>query len=336
MTISHPRFLEFVAPGVSKGRAIRWLARRMGVPLGQTLAIGDQWNDLEMLAEVGHGAAMPTAPAAVRAVARYVAPPVGEEGVAALDRIARPRPAEGGPRGVAPPVGRGGRRTRGRRRGLLMARIVADDPAGRAIAIEVLRDGGIVALPTDTVYGIAVALDTPGGIERLFEVKARPPDKGIVLLLDEVAQARRLGIMGPAAEALAAACWPGGLTLVVAQRPDVRLPDVLTAGSPTIGLRVPDHDAPRALARDLGPLPVTLGQPLRPARGSGRGRDRRALRALDRARPRRRASPSGGPASTVVDASGDRPRVLRPGAIPVARLGEILEAAGIAHDLASD
>ncbi len=84
VTISHPRFLEFVAPGVSKGRAIRWLARRLGVPLGQTLAIGDQWNDLEMLAEVGHGAAMPTAPAGVRAVARYIAPPVGEEGVAAL------------------------------------------------------------------------------------------------------------------------------------------------------------------------------------------------------------------------------------------------------------
>jgi hypothetical protein len=84
VTISHPRFLEFVAPGVSKGRAIRWLARRLRIPLGATLAIGDQWNDLEMLAEVGHGAAMPTAPAAVRAVARYLAPPVGEEGVAAL------------------------------------------------------------------------------------------------------------------------------------------------------------------------------------------------------------------------------------------------------------
>ena len=96
VTISHPRFLEFVAPGVSKGRAIRWLARRLGVPLGATLAIGDQWNDLEMLAEVGHGAAMPTAPAAVRAVARYVAPPVGEEGVAALIEslvLARPKAA---------------------------------------------------------------------------------------------------------------------------------------------------------------------------------------------------------------------------------------------------
>ena len=84
VTISHPRFLEFVAPGVSKGRAVRWLARRLGVPLGATLAIGDQWNDLEMLAEVGHGTAMPTAPRAVRAVARYVAPGVAEEGVARM------------------------------------------------------------------------------------------------------------------------------------------------------------------------------------------------------------------------------------------------------------
>ncbi|MBA2756070.1 MAG: HAD family phosphatase [Chloroflexi bacterium] len=84
VTISHPRFLEFVAPGVSKGRAVRWLARRLGVPLGATLAVGDQWNDLEMLAEVGHGAAMPSAPAEVLAVARYVAPPVTEEGPAQL------------------------------------------------------------------------------------------------------------------------------------------------------------------------------------------------------------------------------------------------------------
>lgn len=81
VTVSHPRFLEFVAPGVSKGRAVRWLARRLGVALGATLAIGDQWNDLEMLAEVGHGTAMPTSPLAVQAAARYIAPAVAHEGV---------------------------------------------------------------------------------------------------------------------------------------------------------------------------------------------------------------------------------------------------------------
>ena len=84
VTISHPRFLEFVAPGVSKGRAVRWLSRRLRIPLAATLAIGDQWNDLEMIAEVGHGTAMPTAPRAVRSVARYVAPPLADEGAAAM------------------------------------------------------------------------------------------------------------------------------------------------------------------------------------------------------------------------------------------------------------
>ena len=139
----------------------------------------------------------------------------------------------------------------------MTARVVPDDEAGRAEAIAVLEGGGVVALPTDTVYGIAVALGTPGGVERLFEVKHRPPDKGIMLLLADATQADTIGEMGPAAAALAAACWPGGLTVVVPRRPDVALPAALTGGAPTIGLRVPDHDAPRALARGVGPLPTT-------------------------------------------------------------------------------
>jgi Cof subfamily protein (haloacid dehalogenase superfamily) len=84
VTISHPRFLEFLAPGVSKLVGVRHLARRARVPLGRVLAIGDQFNDLEMIAGVGHGAAMPSAPAPVRAAARYVARPVDEEGAAQL------------------------------------------------------------------------------------------------------------------------------------------------------------------------------------------------------------------------------------------------------------
>jgi Cof subfamily protein (haloacid dehalogenase superfamily) len=84
VTISHPRFLEFLRPGVSKGAAVRWLARRAEVPLANVLAIGDQFNDLEMIAAAGHGAAMPHAPLPVRAAARYIAPPLVEEGVAEL------------------------------------------------------------------------------------------------------------------------------------------------------------------------------------------------------------------------------------------------------------
>ena len=84
VTVSHPEFLEFLAPGVSKGQAVRWLARRLGIPLDQSLAMGDQYNDLEMIEATGHGVAMPSAPAGVQAVARYIAPPVEEEGAAQI------------------------------------------------------------------------------------------------------------------------------------------------------------------------------------------------------------------------------------------------------------
>ncbi len=84
VTLSHPRFLEFLRPGVTKGTAVRWLARRANVPLGTVLAVGDQFNDLEMIASVGHGAAMPHAPQPVRGAGRYVAPPREDAGVAQL------------------------------------------------------------------------------------------------------------------------------------------------------------------------------------------------------------------------------------------------------------
>ena len=143
------------------------------------------------------------------------------------------------------------------------ARRLVDDPAGRAEAVRVLEAGGLVAVPTDTVYGIAVALSTPGGIERLFAAKSRPPDKAIALLLADVAQATDIGVLSASAQALARAFWPGGLTLVVRRRTDRALPAALTGGElapgaiPTVGLRVPAHDAPRAIARARGPLPTT-------------------------------------------------------------------------------
>jgi hydroxymethylpyrimidine pyrophosphatase-like HAD family hydrolase len=83
-TVSHPHFLEFVAPDVTKGAAVHWLARRLGVPLSQAMAIGDQYGDLEMIEAVGHGVAMFAAPEPVRAVARYIAPSLEEEGAAQM------------------------------------------------------------------------------------------------------------------------------------------------------------------------------------------------------------------------------------------------------------
>jgi L-threonylcarbamoyladenylate synthase len=210
------------------------------------------------------------------------------------------------------------------------ARIVADDDAGRAAAIEALRGGGIVALPTDTVYGIAVALDTEGGIEALFAAKRRPPDKGIMLLLADAGQAPEIGQWPAAAAALAEAFWPGGLTLVVSQRPDVPLPAVLTGGAATIGLRVPDHPAPRALAAAVGPMPTTsanisgLPEALDATEILGQLGQSVAL-VLDG------GTAQGGPPSTIVDCSVERPVLLRSGPISREQVAAILDATGIAH-----
>jgi Cof subfamily protein (haloacid dehalogenase superfamily) len=94
-TVSHPRFLEFVAPGVSKGGAVSFLAHRAGIPMSQVMTIGDALNDLEMIGDAGHGAAMAAAPAAVRLGARYVGAPVEEDGAAMLiEALVLAEPAE--------------------------------------------------------------------------------------------------------------------------------------------------------------------------------------------------------------------------------------------------
>jgi tRNA threonylcarbamoyl adenosine modification protein (Sua5/YciO/YrdC/YwlC family) len=203
-----------------------------------------------------------------------------------------------------------------------------DGPDGRSAAIAALRAGGIVGVPTDTVYGIAVDLASPGGIERLFAAKHRPPERGIVLLLSEPAQAGAVGELDAAARALAEAFWPGGLTLVVNQLPGVALPAALTGGTRTIGLRVPDHDAPRILASALGPLPTTsanrsgLPDALTAAQVADVLGDSLSL-VLDGGR-----APGAKP-STVVDLTGPRPRIARVGAIPEARIREVLRASGL-------
>jgi L-threonylcarbamoyladenylate synthase len=210
--------------------------------------------------------------------------------------------------------------------------ILRDDARGRAAAIDLLRAGGIVALPTDTVYGIACDLAAPGGVERLFTAKSRPAERAIMLLLADGAQAARIGVMSEAAQLLADRFWPGGLTLVVPRQSGVPLPAALTAGVPTIGLRAPDHPSPRELAAAVGPMPTTsanisgrpqLADPASIADELGEGIDL----VLDG------GPAAGGPASTVVDCTGERPRLIRSGAVDPARLAEALAAAGLGHDL---
>jgi L-threonylcarbamoyladenylate synthase len=215
-----------------------------------------------------------------------------------------------------------------------MPRTVIDGPEARAEAVRVLEAGGVVAIPTDTVYGLAVSLSTPGGIERLFAAKSRPPDKAIALLLADAAQAADIGEINPAAAALANAFWPGGLTLVVPRRTDRSLPASLTGGElapgaiVTVGLRVPAHDTPRAIARALGPLPTTSAN----RSGEPEARDAAEIEALLGSAIE--LILDGGPAmsglpSTVVDCTGVEPRILRVGAIDLAAIVRALESAGL-------
>ena len=211
-----------------------------------------------------------------------------------------------------------------------MTRLLPDGPGARDEAVALLRAGGIVAVPTDTVYGIAADIALPDAIERLFAAKGRAPEKAVAVLLADAAQASSLGLVSPAAEALAARFWPGGLTLVLPLRSDARLPRVLAGGAPTIGVRVPDHPAPRALAAALGPLPTTSAN----RSGEADARDARevaerlgdALALVLDGGPVR-----GGPASTVVDCTLEWPSILREGAIPADEIAATLTAARISH-----
>lgn len=190
----------------------------------------------------------------------------------------------------------------------------APDPAVIADAAAVLRAGGLVAFPTETVYGLgANALDARA-VGRIFAAKGRPSFNPVIAHVASVAAARALVTAWPeAAERLAGAFWPGPLTLVLPKR-DV-VPDVVTAGLPAVGVRIPAHPVALALLAAAG-VPVaapsanrftelspTLARHVEKALG-----DRVEL-ILD-----------GGPTtvgieSTVVDLTGPRPTLLRPGTI---------------------
>jgi L-threonylcarbamoyladenylate synthase len=132
----------------------------------------------------------------------------------------------------------------------------ADDPRALDAAAAALERGDIVGLPTETVYGLGV-LPRPASLAALMVAKQRPLDKGIALIIDGLDQVANLVQLPLAAQRLAAACWPGALTLVLPLLPGVALPEAVTGGRATLGVRLPDHAVPRALARRVGPLAVS-------------------------------------------------------------------------------
>ncbi len=118
-------------------------------------------------------------------------------------------------------------------------------------AAEVIRRGGLVAFPTETVYGLGANALDPQAVARIFEVKGRPSTSPLIVHVDTEEMARSLAATWPAdADRLAEKFWPGPLTIVVEKDP--KIPAIVTAGLPTVGLRMPAHPAARALIRAAG------------------------------------------------------------------------------------
>lgn len=203
----------------------------------------------------------------------------------------------------------------------------AQAPGAVDAALAALADGGIVGVPTETVYGLAV-LPTQASLEALVAAKGRDPGKGIALLVDGLGQLAGVVQVPPAALRLATRFWPGALTLVLPIRPGLALPELLTGGRTTLGVRVPDHDVPRTLARRLGPLAVSS------ANRTGRPDALSAAELVDAVGDRARLVLDDGPvrggrASSVVAVPSEGPiDILREGAIDRATLEAALAEAG--------
>jgi L-threonylcarbamoyladenylate synthase len=194
------------------------------------------------------------------------------------------------------------------------------DPAVIAVASDLLRGGGLVAFPTETVYGLGVDPFNEEAVERLFAVKGRPVEKGLILHLGEVAQIDAVAReVPPAARRLIGQFFPGPLTVVLPVRSGVEQPSLsrkVTGGSDTIAVRLPAHPVALALARAFGgPIaapsanrsgepPPTDAETIRRTLGS-------ALDAILDAGP-----VLGGIPSTLVDVTATPIRILREGAIP--------------------
>ena len=188
----------------------------------------------------------------------------------------------------------------------------ADTDLARAASI--LRDGGLVAIPTETVYGLAVRADDADAVARLFAVKDRPSDNPLIVHVADVAGVHAVARdVTPLAEALLARFAPGPLTVVLPARED--LPRAVTAGLDTVAVRIPDHAVALELLRLAG---VPLAAPS--ANRSTRPSPTRAEHVLDDLDGRIDAVVDGGPTrvgleSTVVDARGAAPIVLREGGV---------------------
>ncbi len=190
-------------------------------------------------------------------------------------------------------------------------------------AAAVLRAGGLVAFPTETVYGLgANALDA-AAVRRIFEAKGRPATNPVIVHVADTNDVHAVAAGWPGvAAALAARFWPGPLTLVLPKRPEV--PDAVTAGGPTVAVRVPSHPVAAALIREAG-VPVAAPSANRSTELSPTRAEHVAASLGGRVDLILDGGPCpGGIESTVVDVTGPVVRLLRPGLVSVTMLESVI------------
>ncbi len=202
---------------------------------------------------------------------------------------------------------------------------LSPDAAGIARAAAILRTGGLVAFPTETVYGLGGDARSDMAAARIFEAKGRPRFNPLIAHVASVEAARRIARFTPDAERLAAAFWPGPLTLVLPLREDAGVAPLVTAGLPTVAVRVPAHPLARQLLEAMDrPVAAPSANP------SGKLSPTRAEDVLAGLGGRIEAVLDGGPCpvgveSTIVGLDGP-PRLLRPGGLPAEAIEECLGA----------
>jgi L-threonylcarbamoyladenylate synthase len=213
----------------------------------------------------------------------------------------------------------------------------AADPTAMSAAAEALAAGELLAFPTETVYGLGARADDDAAVQRIYAAKSRPAAHPLIVHAADAQQARRFASQWPAAaEALAQTFWPGPLTLIVPREPS--LAQAAAGGQGSIGLRVPAHPVARSLLAEalrLGVSGVAAPSANRFGRVSPTTAQHVVDELADRLVPGRDLVLDGGPCpigveSTIVDATGPRPRLLRPGAVSVE---EVAAVTGLEVDL---
>jgi len=199
--------------------------------------------------------------------------------------------------------------------------ISADDPFAYKTALDILKSGGLVAFPTDTVYGVGALAFDGIAIESIYTAKDRPAEKAIPILIGEIMDTVKVVTEFPrTARILAARFWPGPLTCVLTKKRT--LPEAVSATS-TVGVRIPDHAVARILLRYAGPMAVTSAnisgqQSPSSAEEVFRQLDGRIPLIIDG------GETPGGIPSTVVDCTSNEIKILREGPISLDNINSVL------------